>query len=427
MHPFWKSKLGKLVIGNCGTQFGMISALSGLVAISLLCLVCASANMLSFGLTQRVAKLEEVAATPTSTPVEVSSSSLDDEEVSDLIDEVDSLLEEVEALEANTPTPPPLPTASPTALPPKPVAMANQSGVNLHSGPGTNYERIGVLPVGESWSIVGRNIDSTWWVVATPNGFAGWVADRLVATFDLNDSIPIVVASSDLAQLASNSLSTAATPPVTPTVTATPTPMLPPGTPTPGADEIRQYVEDTSSYQKVKYYLHVPPVSASFSPDGSQVAMTEQIKLYTFMTDGAYTDVWMDDDGKQGPLGNVVWSPDGRYIAFVVSFKNPGCKPCQSVALLRPSDGQITVLKAPDELDMGAPRWTQDGRLLVNVHPGEPADGVAYVYNIFGDGQEAKGVYVLSSSHEGQKWYPWRPGRTWRAEVSERADSYNSD
>jgi hypothetical protein len=426
MHPFWKSKLGKLVIGNCGTQFGMISALSGLVAISLLCLVCASANMLSFGLTQRVVKLVEVAATPTSTPVEVSSSH-DDEEVSGLIDEVDSLLAEVEALEANTPAPPPLPTASPTALPPKPVAMANQSGVDLHGGPGTNYERIGVLPVGESWSIVGRNINSTWWVVATPNGLVGWVADRLVATFDLNDSIPIVVASSDLAQLASSSLSSAATPPVTPTVTATPTPMLPPGTPTPGADEIRQYVEDTSSYQKVRYYLLVPPVSISFSPDGSQFAMTERIKLYTVMTDGAYTDIWFEDDDTQGPLNNIVWSPDGKYIAFVSGFKDPKCKPCRSVALLRRSDGQITFLEAPDDQETDAPRWTQDGRLLVNVHSGEPADGVAYVYNIFGDGREAKGVYVLSSSHEGQKWYPWRPGRIWRAGVSERADSYNSD
>ena len=62
MHPIWKSKLGKLVIGNCGTQFGMISALSGLVVIFLLGLVCASVNMLSFGLTQRVAKLAGILA-----------------------------------------------------------------------------------------------------------------------------------------------------------------------------------------------------------------------------------------------------------------------------------------------------------------------------------------------------------------------------
>jgi hypothetical protein len=425
MHPIWKSKLGKLVIGNCGTQFGMISALSGLVVIFLLGLVCASVNMLSFGLTQRVAKLE-VADTPTATPV-VEASSARDEAVAQLLGEVDSLLAEVESLEVNTPGPPPLPT-DPSAAPfPKPMAMANQSGVNLHSGPGTNYDQIGVLPVGESWDIVGRNIGSTWWVVAAPNGLAGWVADRLVATFNLNDAIPIVVASSDLAQLASSDLPGAATPPVTPTVTATPTPTLPPGTPTPGAEEIRQYVEDTPSYEKVKYYLLVPPVSISFSPDGSQFAMTERIKLYTVMTDGAYTDVWMDDDGKQRPLGNVVWSPDGKYIAFVVGFKNSGCEPCRSVALLHRSDGRITFLEAPNGLNTDAPRWTQDGRLLVNVHPGEPADGVAYVYNIFGEGQEAKGVYVLSSSHEGQKWYPWRPGRTWRAGVSERADSYNSD
>jgi hypothetical protein len=64
---------------------------------------------------------------------------------------------------------------------------------------------------------------------------------------------------------------------------------------------------------------------------------------------------------------------------------------------------------------------------LVNVYPGEPADGVAYIYDISGRGQVATGVYVLSSGLDGQRWLPWRPGRIWRAGVSERPDSYYND
>jgi len=87
----------------------------------------------------------------------------------------------------------------------------------------------------------------------------------------------------------------------------------------------------------------------------------------------------------------------------------------------------MTFLQALDNLDTDAPRWTQDGRILVNVHPGEPAKGTAYVYNIYGEGQPVEGVYILSTSHEGQKWFPWRPGRVWRAGGSERPDSYVGD
>jgi Tol biopolymer transport system component len=203
--------------------------------------------------------------------------------------------------------------------------------------------------------------------------------------------------------------------------------MPPPGTPTPTSADERQYVEEMPAYQRVKEALFVPPVNASLSPDGKLIAMTERIKLYTVSTAGAHTDIWFEDNAEQGPLGGTVWSPDGKYLAFMVGFKDPKCGPCRSVALLRVSDGLITYLEDPEGLDTDMPRWTQDGRLLINVHPGEPADGVAYVYDISGQRQEAKGVYLLSSSQEGQKWYPWLPGRIWRAGVSERADSYNSD
>jgi hypothetical protein len=189
----------------------------------------------------------------------------------------------------------------------------------------------------------------------------------------------------------------------------------------------RQFVEDTASYASIKGSLLVPPVSASYSPDGRLIAMTEGVKLYTFKVDGSVPQIWLEDGNELRPLNGAVWSPDGQYIALVVEFKPPRCSLCRAVAILRPADGEITFLEGPNGLQTDAPRWTQDGRLLVNAHPGEPADGVTYVYNVFGEGQPAEGVYTLSSSHDGQKWFRWLPGRIWRAGVTERADSYYHD
>jgi hypothetical protein len=120
----------------------------------------------------------------------------------------------------------------------------------------------------------------------------------------------------------------------------------------------------------------------------------------------------------------VVWSPDGEYLAFMVDYKAKKCRPCRAVGLVRMADESIFFLQTPDNLDSEAPRWTQDGRLVINVHPSEPASGETYIYDVTGRGQKASGLLVLSTSHEGQKWYPWQPGRSWRAGISERPDTY---
>lgn len=409
--PFWTGRTGKLVIGGCGTQLGMLVTLGGLLAVMVLCSVCLSVNALVIGLSRSLV--------PPPPPGVVTGAAAN--EVQDLIQDLNLLLTEIETFQANAPVAAALIKATPV---PPPFVVARESNVALYNGPGADYGQIGSLPGGQPFEIVGRSDDSNWWLIALPEGSFAWVAGQQVSVANVSASIPVVMPPSRLGQPAASSDLPAGE---TPTPTLTSTPPMPSGTPTPTSAEERQYVGEMPAYQRVKEALFVPPVNASLSPDGKLIAMTERIKLYTVGTAGAHTDVWLEDNAQQGPLGGTVWSPDGKHLAFVVGFKDPKCGPCRAVALLRMSDGLITYLKDPEGLDTDMPRWTQDGRLLANVHPGEPADGIAYVYDISGQRQEAEGVYLLSSSQEGQKWYPWLPGRVWRAGVSERADSYNSD
>ncbi|MEW5960851.1 MAG: SH3 domain-containing protein, partial [Chloroflexota bacterium] len=394
---FWKSRTGKLVIGGCGAQVGLLVTLGGLLLALLLCSVCVSLNVLAFGLRQTL-------ASPVRPTVAAASGATSSNDVQSLVQDIDVLMTEIEFLQAHAPVAASRIEPAPAA---KPSVTANHNGVTLHQGPGADFPQAGVLPVGQAVDIIGRNPDSSWWLLAMPDGSFAWVARPQVTASNINDSIPVVMTPSQLGQAAASVQLPAATPSPTPT----PTPLLPPGTPTPTADQERQYVEDLPAYRRVKAALLVPPVSASISPDGSLIAMTERINLYTVTTAGANTDIWLADNNESGPLGGAVWSPDGQYLAFVVGFKNPKCRPCRSVALLRLADGLITYLEAPDNQETDMPRWTQEGRLLINVHAGEPADGLAYIYDISGHSQPASGVYVLSSSHEGQKWYPWLPGR----------------
>lgn len=419
MRPFWQTSFGKLVIGGCGAQLGLMLSLVGLTFVLLFCTVCVTTNVITLGL---AGQLVETGSPNVPAPAAEPSA-----DVNSLLSEVDFLLTQIEAVQLQEPAAPPpvLPVGG------KPIVRAMQSEVSLYSGPGIDYPPVGRLAPGESADIVGRNVNSTWWLVALPNGSFAWAFNALVTAVNVNETIPVVTTPSELVQPASFGVAAVATPPPpAPPAPPTPTPMptLPPGTPTPAAEVSRQYVEDTAAYQKVKGALLTPPGSLSFSPDGSRFAMTERIRIYTVGLAGAHTDIWLEDNDKLGPMDGLVWSPDGQYLAFVVGFKQKYCRPCRAVGMLNLAEKTITYLTPPDpRLDTDMPRWTQDGRLLVNAHPGEPADGVAYVYNIYGESQKAEGIYILSASHEGQKWFPWRPGRVWQAGVSERADSYNSD
>jgi uncharacterized protein YraI len=95
------------------------------------------------------------------------------------------------------PTEPPAEEAPPTETPTpeelKPFVTAVESSVNLRNGPSTDYEVVGTLSPGESLEIVGRNVDSSWWQVSTPNGSA-WVAASVVTASNMDDRILVAEA-----------------------------------------------------------------------------------------------------------------------------------------------------------------------------------------------------------------------------------------
>ncbi|HLF26739.1 MAG TPA: N-acetylmuramoyl-L-alanine amidase [Anaerolineae bacterium] len=66
-----------------------------------------------------------------------------------------------------------------TPIPPtpgKPTATASDN-LNVRTGPGTGFDRIGRMPNGTTYEIVGRNQDSTWLQIPYPNAQGrGWVS-----------------------------------------------------------------------------------------------------------------------------------------------------------------------------------------------------------------------------------------------------------
>lgn len=421
---FFRSKTGKLLVGGCGVQVGLVSALAGVVIIILFCGICAIFNVLSFSLVQPQSPAPEemdVAGQPASATSE--------EEVALLREEVELLVGTVRQLQTNTAAVP-TPIIIPPPLPPKPLAIASRSAANLRSGPGMNYPRIGRLPLGESMEIVGRNSDSSWWLVATPNGSVAWVANTAVTATYADAGVPVVSIPALLVQPAGQEIP-AGPSPAFPTIlpsTGQPTPAPPPvaGTPTAAAQVSRRFVQDTPGYKQVVRRLLLPTVSESFSPDGRQIAITERIKLYTITTAGQSKRVLLEDNETIDLVGAAVWSPDGRYLAFVAN-RIGACEPCRTVGLVQMSNGEISYLQAPQGAGLDMPRWTQDGQLLVTVFWDEPANGATYLFNTAGQGQEAAGTFVLSSSHDGQKWFPWLPGKTWSTGPSQPAGSYYGD
>lgn len=427
MHPFWHTKLGRVLIGGCGAQVGLLFTFAGLIIGVLFCSLCLVANVISLSLIPGPA--ESVTLIPAETSSSAAEIALLREKVNLLVDKVIFVRANTAAVPASTPIPPP--------PAPKPIVLADKGAINLRGGPGDEYNRVGRLAKGESLEIVGRNADSSWWLVVTPEGYFAWVCSKVVSAYNLTNNLPVVSIPALLVQPtgsgapagmpAAVSGSAVIDPPAPAAVAPAVVPALPAGTPTAPASASRRFVQDTLGYKQLIRRLLLPTVSESFSPDGAQIAITEKIKLYTITGDGANSRILLEDDGEMDLIGSVVWSPDGNYLAFVANRLQACDTLCRSVGLLRLGDGSMTWLQPPASSVLDLPRWTQDGRLLVLAYATDPAQGRVYVYDVSGQSQVAAGAFLLGSSHDGQKWFPWQPGKLWQVDPSGRVDSYYGD
>lgn len=82
-------------------------------------------------------------------------------------------------------------TFTPTAS--SPVATAFQDA-NCRFGPGQVYNITGALLNGESAPIVGRNAETTWWVIELRSGANCWVWDGTVTVSGDTSGVPVVAA-----------------------------------------------------------------------------------------------------------------------------------------------------------------------------------------------------------------------------------------
>jgi lipoprotein-anchoring transpeptidase ErfK/SrfK len=89
-----------------------------------------------------------------------------------------------------------LPTATPlapTQVPPTAApatVVAGTDGVNVRSGPGTDFAKIGLLAPGAEARVIGRHGD--WWQIEY-EGMSAWVASWVVTAFNVED-VPEVTA-----------------------------------------------------------------------------------------------------------------------------------------------------------------------------------------------------------------------------------------
>ncbi len=88
------------------------------------------------------------------------------------------------------PTLPPVVQATPT---PSTCQVSSTLNVNVRTGPGTNYPAIGSLFPGTALNVIGRNNESTWFVV-NYNGQQGWVASSVVQLGGPCGNLPVLTA-----------------------------------------------------------------------------------------------------------------------------------------------------------------------------------------------------------------------------------------
>lgn len=174
-------------------------------------------------------------------------------------------------------------------------ALVN-TGLNLRSGPGTNFERISVLSAGTVVPIIGRTGANDWWQVRV-NTVVGWISASFTTVFGICTGVPVVATPPPPTSVQPTATNTP--PPPTNTLTLTPVPPTP--TPTPGPADL--VVTGITG-----------PTTVALGPGNTPTTVTYSV---TITNSGA---------SPTGPFNNIIRvMPGGSEVPLgVVSNLNPG-------------------------------------------------------------------------------------------------------
>ncbi len=204
----------------------------------------------------------------------------------------------------------------PAGVPTGRVTAAN--GVNLRSGPGTNFPVLAVAPRNAEGEIVGRSADGRWWVVAVPSapGGSAWVSSDFVAVSDA-DEVPVIAAPAPPVVIPAPTAIPWPTPAPWPTPTPVPAPQLSftvaQSTINQGACTTIQWnVENVQAvwvYPQGQPYRNFPRVGQGSEQVCPPVTTTYEMRV--LMRDGSVTTrqvtVNVTPAAPQNPLSGTAW------------------------------------------------------------------------------------------------------------------------
>jgi SH3 domain-containing protein len=195
-------------------------------------------------------------------------------------------------------------TATATNAPPptacSPTATANLNA-NVRSGPGTLYNQVGALLLGQSATVAGKSSDGTWWYIVFPAGPGGygWISGSVVTATCIPASLVVVPA-----------------PPLPPTLTPTPTEV-------PAVFAVT-HVSYSLSYFNDGSYHHCPVMTASITANGAG-----NVHYHWTRSDGAsaptqtvhFSSAGTEDVSEQWYLGSV-WAGSSHWLGIYIDSPN---------------------------------------------------------------------------------------------------------
>jgi len=187
-------------------------------------------------------------------------------------------------------TPTPTFTATFTSTPAPPTVTAFQDA-NCRFGPGSAYNITGSLLNGESAPIVGRNAETTWWVIQTKSGATCWIWDGTVSVSGDTSRVPVIA------------------PPPTPTFTPEVTPLSAPA-PIAPSGELTCRSSVFLEWSAVSHPNGIDHYEWQVTgPGGTQSGSANNTKVEFFVScSSSYT--WqvraVDGDGNAGPYSDAM-------------------------------------------------------------------------------------------------------------------------